>query len=722
MFYFLALFVFCVKLSCQDCHLCSSCNEDKSLPMDPYCFCDSDCEVFGDCCGSLYPPTSCPPSSLEPLQHGATFECHPTQWNESNFITRPSSNSFLMVSSCPACYEYHGRNSEFIDLCTSEDILLPPVTDSQSGLAFRNQYCAQCNGVETFLTWQIKLVCHERHKGFLSSLSFVTYSDIAAIFGKCLEGYYIPPTNESLVRNPRPCVNSINSCLPKVELEDFIGSLSMINYMRMDNNCSLGERDLSVGTDGLVYRNLACAECNGINNSYCPSNNTLEKLSINLNSNASVVVINSSVVAVYVNHSTSLIPVECLEWDKQILGFFCNDMVIFNHTLWNSELCNNVITIGNLKCISNVLIFENNNTTIPCLPISQCREYALQLDNSTLEHADLDSIEAIYKDNENLYICHSSSFEEKVLFYTANFLSIIGATLTVLTNVLFRETRSFPSTILLNFLLPVFIINLLNLIHNSLSHSVAIKVDAVLFHYFSLVKLTWMAIFSFEVLRKFIQGRKMKTDSKNTRNRYAAAYLIIGWISAIMIVIPTVAVDNSNEELVIYAMNDNASFIIENTVVVWLALILPAALLTLFSISIFCITSCLICKMAWEKSKLKKTANWTLFRLWIGIMLLSGLPYLTYLIVEPTWLHLIHVFYTDAEGFIIFVAFFLSKKVLLLYYQLIFKRPCYSCEKCCTSTGQSNMNSKTCCCGMGNVLENFSTQQHPDSGSSTTKV
>jgi len=133
MLHFLALLVL-FKLSYQNCHQCSSC-DNESLSVHPHCFCDSDCEIFGDCCGSLYPPNFCPPSSLEPLQHGSVLECHPTQWNGSDFVTRRN-NSFLMVSSCPTCYE---QDNELVNLCTSRDILWPPVTDTRMGIFYLTQ-------------------------------------------------------------------------------------------------------------------------------------------------------------------------------------------------------------------------------------------------------------------------------------------------------------------------------------------------------------------------------------------------------------------------------------------------------------------------------------------------------------------------------------------------------------------------------------------------------
>ena len=69
--------------------------------------------------------------------------------------------------------------------------------------------------------------------------------------------------------HPRSCLSSVNSCLVKSELEDGTGQPSLVDYLEIEHSCYSDAVDQAVGTDGLVYKNAACAQCNAVKVSYC---------------------------------------------------------------------------------------------------------------------------------------------------------------------------------------------------------------------------------------------------------------------------------------------------------------------------------------------------------------------------------------------------------------------------------------------------------------------
>ena len=99
MLHFVAFLVLFVP-SYQTCHSCDSCST-VAANESSLCKCDADCGIFKDCCGSLSPPDSCPPPSLNLLLPGVVIEC------QSVYVKASISENdgFLMVSSCSTCYE-----------------------------------------------------------------------------------------------------------------------------------------------------------------------------------------------------------------------------------------------------------------------------------------------------------------------------------------------------------------------------------------------------------------------------------------------------------------------------------------------------------------------------------------------------------------------------------------------------------------------------------------
>ena len=152
---------------------------------------------------------------MNPLLSGVVLECQSIYLNVS-IPAITENEGFLMVSSCPSCSEEVQEVSGLESNCTNKDILLPPVTDRNTGIVYRNEYCAYCNGVEELVTWQIDLVCRDNvHKAILQyNLSTLVDNDPMILQRECQEWSYRLPSLPPGISPPRSCIASINFCLP----------------------------------------------------------------------------------------------------------------------------------------------------------------------------------------------------------------------------------------------------------------------------------------------------------------------------------------------------------------------------------------------------------------------------------------------------------------------------------------------------------------------------
>ncbi len=670
-----AFFLVLVAPSYQSCPSCESCSSEAEGMS---CNCDANCALFGDCCGSLSPPASCPPPSLPPLHPGAVFNCQPITENGSTALNN-GSKGYLMVSSCPVCSEHAQGASELLDNCTSTKLTsFPPVTDINTGIVYRNQYCAYCNGVKDFAAWPVDLKCSVKVNGLLSSGNLSTLlNDTTILLQECQVSQYRAPSGFSNASLPRSCLVSTTTCLPITQLKEFMGPQANTLFFEMEHNCTSGLHNLVIGDDGTVYKNAACASCNAVNQSYCFNELRLQNglTSVNKSSQSndsspfSISSVDCGTVQIIGTNTSLFINVECKKWETS-LGNICADNELPTSVSEIKEICQSLSqTMPSNSSSCNLTLGNRYTTSIRCVDSSLCQGLLIPWnDNDAVVKEGLPTL--YYDHDSNLYFCMYNPLAENFIFFFGNSLTLIGVLLIIITHVIFSEVRNIPSTIILNYVIPIFLTSLMYLLqeHYKLQVTNARKVFAIFYHYFSLVQFTWLAIFSYEILRKFVNGIKLKLDTKSSKKVRIIFYLIIGWSVGAIVVAVTVTVDVTKENLVGYGINGSTITHIEPFILAWA---LPAALLTIFSTILFGITSFIICKVAVNKSKLKQKANWTLMRLWIGTLIISGVPYVRYFITSPYWLTLVAKFYSYSEGLFIFAAFFLSKKIIRLYYKSV---------------------------------------------------
>ena len=253
-----------VSLVLGSCYNCTACNE-VSPPFGP-CKCDGSCVVFGDCCDSSFDLSTCEPDSVVPT--GVEFVCRSIYPNSK--IQPMLNEAFWMVSSCPDSWSTDVTIQAVIrDNCSSLSSSLPPVTDLDTGTVYANEFCAVCNRVEDLLHWQPRLACTSILYDLLfehgSQQVLDKYPDLFETH--CQTCSYQPPAiNTTAI--PRPCYPTISTCVNKSYLEALTGRKYDSNsYDALVDRCATGPLDIVEGqeteTERLVFKNAACAECNG---------------------------------------------------------------------------------------------------------------------------------------------------------------------------------------------------------------------------------------------------------------------------------------------------------------------------------------------------------------------------------------------------------------------------------------------------------------------------
>ena len=237
------------------------------------CHCDSNCKFFGDCCFS--PPNFCPPSRLKPLQAGVEFECHFVYLNLSvEEIGQTADEGYLMVSSCPDSWPVDDLNNSTIQAnCASDDFVLPPVTDTATGIIYKNEFCGACNGVELFRAWESQQVCTDFGYGILLGDTNLTaillqFPDFFSTY--CQTCLFSPPNLPS-APPPRTCAVAVKTCLNKSSLEQKTQqNISESEYLEKVQECEFGPLEtVSNGSERFIFRNQACAQCNGAGQTQC---------------------------------------------------------------------------------------------------------------------------------------------------------------------------------------------------------------------------------------------------------------------------------------------------------------------------------------------------------------------------------------------------------------------------------------------------------------------
>ena len=252
----------------QQCDWCAGRRIDQCQTEDhPGCKCDGKCSLYGDCCSDH--PLCEPALERDPVF--ASMECNTLY--HSLYGTDYYAETYWMVARCP---EQLGSLSEDFHELTSKCKFgsTAPVTDEETGIIYKNEFCAICRSITSFTRWSFTYICGEEFKDLLNMDSV----PLNFLLEYCAPCRYVIPS--SVYKNstrellpPRRCVVHVSTCLSYGQYllnhdESFMLSEEQfenaVYHCRSDPYNAIGaviiRQDLFAWN---VYRNIHCALCNG---------------------------------------------------------------------------------------------------------------------------------------------------------------------------------------------------------------------------------------------------------------------------------------------------------------------------------------------------------------------------------------------------------------------------------------------------------------------------
>ena len=287
-----ALYAGCGR-SCRNASLCGATDtEIETTEVNLLCRCDSEYRRYGDCCANANASncyraqsqqnTTITTYTEEERQLEGSLQCSSVHLDPR---TMPDwMESLWMVSACPRDW-LAGREDPLLlnteENCRSGSATLPPVTDLQSGLVYRNEYCAVCHEVENILPWGYRFECTPWLRDMVSAGLQLNREIIERECIAC--GFRAPQT---MPVPARACLhNSLLSaeCLAREELENVTGvPIEEEQYQYIVGQCETGPISpigyptiftfvsfVIIRIYSVSFRNQYCTLCNGVRVNWC---------------------------------------------------------------------------------------------------------------------------------------------------------------------------------------------------------------------------------------------------------------------------------------------------------------------------------------------------------------------------------------------------------------------------------------------------------------------
>ena len=254
--------------SLTECKVCPQTPECTSRGANSFpCQCDAECFSFNDCCTSVF-------SDLEILREECedAFSISLSDFYKCNSLVtnaRQKEIAVYMVSECPSGWAeeevevQQELGNVIVDNCITLSNSFPPVTDVDSGVVYRNEYCALCHGARGPVLWPTFFSC----SGTLTTVIPSQPLTPQLLTEYCFSSHHYPPPFHFETTPPRMCTQAISTCLSERNISEFIDEFGFA-YNDLLDNCETGYQSLvaaSSFSDGsqIIFRNKECALCNG---------------------------------------------------------------------------------------------------------------------------------------------------------------------------------------------------------------------------------------------------------------------------------------------------------------------------------------------------------------------------------------------------------------------------------------------------------------------------
>ena len=617
----------------------TSCNQTRGQEggaiTSADCYCDIACEFYRDCCSDYI-------SSRDEDNH--LFDCvltYSQQEVEIKFIKA--------ISSCPILWVAPDVSNA--DYCANS-VSCPLVTSVNTNVTYRNSYYAFCHGVSN-----ISISPQE----YLKNISFIDVN--AVIF-------------DTFPRTIHECHNSDDVIRTCPSYENSSTSLSADEYSNVSLLCS---NIYQKSVQGLFYafKNEYCALCNGYDHTdtdvICIPSGAIVREDLIVTFDGFQFLLSNRVTYKFIDMS-----ITCSA------GFVFDDLI----SSCREEIDNFTASL---------------NITVDCesaiaLNISEF-EYAG--DNTVLFRGELKYIQFNTSQGQPV-ICVNFTQNGTVnatrriyiypigydyITYVGCSLSIIGCCLVILTFCLFKDLQTLPTKILVNIAITIISSNILVIVIASGAGSIIslCEILAIFTHFFTLAQFMWMTVMCAEVAHTFYLASRLIKVDPNTNHRKFIIYFVLSWGTPLATVSICVVLNYSTDNLIKYGQNlnveSNSCWINEfySAVTVFLVPIVAAILLQ----SILFIVVCFFLFLSRKKKSSSsdggaRESKTPYLRLLFALYFSSNIMWLFAFFAvsirqaRADWTWYPFTVLQSLQGLVLFVGFFGTKKVLLLYISKVF--------------------------------------------------
>ena len=689
----------------------SSC--DREEWMYAVCRCDSECEKYGDCCSPPSGRLNCT-SGEQGTQPLAGLQCRSIHLDSRTLSYRME--AFWMVSACPEDWPANQDDEvlrEVGEKCSNGSDTLPPVTNLDSGVVYKNEYCAVCHQVANIQPWGYRFGCSPCLENNLANQTVNLTREV--IENECIAcGFHVPPTGPP----PRHCLHDslvIDECLTREVLEELTGlRWEEEVYNNIETICQTGP--LRIVRNDIFYRNQYCAICNCVRPTslYCgnPYINQIDRSDYCLVEaescdGGSGVQDPGGGGGIPFSGYTSFSLFFDVMGDS---GVITSEIISTNITTSCSmsqvfdpinQVCRQTICPEGFATLRGSCAIDQRQANSTNASLITCDEGLIVLHESEFELLDNDTLlfgngtfEIVGRNGSSPIICsnftqngtisqtmtvlyYSYPLAFSVLTYVCCSLSVVGCVLVLLTYSLFRELRTVPGQILMNVASTILATCLFLLVGFRIAlvaeNDGLCEATAILLHLLVLSQFSWMSIWSFELLSTLYRAQHLRpVEDKSTKNKMFLLYFIIGWGIPILITSISLVV-NFTTDLIQYG-TDGFCWIghVPSFYVVFLV---PVALFIVLNGITFIMTLRLLFKASRTQAKLKTQQNISYLRIYLCAFSITGLTWVFGFLaisVGDDWAWYIFIILTSTQGLVIAIAFILTKKIGSLYKKVLF--------------------------------------------------
>ena len=619
--------------------------------------------------------------------------------------------------------------NEIVSFCENPDVIrtsfkiLPsPVTDKITGLVYRNEFCARCNGVQRTndVRWNIQLTCD--NSTTLNSETTLTFNEL---FQFCSVEFYLPPTS---LPTPRRC-----NSLP----EGLISTCPQNASLDLTENCASFGRNL-VKCGGFTYANAYCAAC--WNDSMC--NITLD----------SCLQIRDTIRPTLGTHLGNI----AILWDisgtgrtassstatYSLVEEMCPSGSVYDifrgscHTLPSANCTNSTaITLarGAYSLINNESVFWNsyelnvsiesvndNGRPLVCIPSvhsSYCvpiiLDHSEYIHNLQINPGGINTNSLVWLGNNESYIIDGTDhggrplictnltqnfttnntqieniFRYPLLYSTLSYIGVsidfVSCLLFLLTFSLFKDLRTFFSKLMVNFVFSILLGDVIFLFGGPFFTFISLPnlcvAVGMILHYVYLCRFFWKTVMWSEMVKNTYNIRKLnKRPHENWK--LLTLYILLAWLLPLVIVIPTIIVNFTVDSSVNYGIGPGGGCWINQPIALIVTFVIPVGLSIIFNVIAFVIVmvviGCIRCRPIASSpgSTERKKKTWKDFRFALALLTVTGLSwvfgFLALFSSQLSWAWYLFIIFNTTQALTIVVTFLFTKKVFHLYWSLL---------------------------------------------------